>query len=138
MTGHLSVLAVSIENHCYGQVSKISDCTTIIKISTNTKDKRHKHRMRIRFFAPVTQLPQQPAEPLVQKLAKEVDEEMISKDDVTSSMYDEDESTSLDEDSFDMSNTSAEEKANLPEMSNDQADLLKRLLLSPLEPEYDF
>ena len=63
---------------------------------------------------------------------------MISKDDVTSSMYDEDDSTSLDEDSFDMSNTSAEEKANLPEMSNDQADLLKRLLLSPLEPEYDF
>ncbi len=82
--------------------------------------------MRIRFFTPVTQLPQQPeALPTLEVTpTKAADEEMIYKEccdlEDRSSLYEEDDSTSIDdEDDLSLDNISEEEKASLPEMSND-------------------
>ena len=86
------------------------------------------------------------APPAPGKLLKAELEEQIYKDcqeaegdDVTSSMYEEEDSTSIDEeDSQEEEKYSPEQKAALPELSNDQADTLAKLLLSPLEPDVDF
>ena len=92
--------------------------------------------MRIKFFTPVQQLPQ----PVVALPKQAADEESICKDAASStnssSCYSEEDSTSIEDNfSFEQLDTS---DIFLPEMSLDQADSLKRLLLSPLEPEIDF
>ena len=92
--------------------------------------------MRIRFFAPVQQLPQ----PVVLPVKKAADEESIRDEAMSescSSQYSEQDSTSI-EDSLSNIDQFAEDDSPLPEMSLDQAASLKRLLLSPLEPEIDF
>ena len=93
--------------------------------------------MRIRFFTPLQQLPQQPAVVLPKRTA---DEESIREDAASStnssSQYSEEDSTSIEDNlSFEQLD---ESETPLPEMSLDQAASLKRLLLSPLEPEIDF
>ena len=83
--------------------------------------------------------PEAPPAPI--KLFKAEPEEQIYKDDkeddVTSSMYEEEDSTSIDDEDS-QEEYSEEQKAALPELSNDQADSLAKLLLSPLEPDVDF
>ena len=84
--------------------------------------------MRIRFFTPIQQLPI--ATP------KHVDEESIEEASVSSSEMEdstagEDSNLSLDN----INDLMMFDDADMPEMDN---NTLKRLLLSPLEPDMDF
>ena len=80
--------------------------------------------MRIRFFAPV-QLP-------TEAPVKRVDEESINDESFLSSDYGADSTMSIEEDaSFEIFDS---DMSVLPEMNDGQANQLKRLLLSPLEP----
>ena len=68
-------------------------------------------------------------------MAEEVCDEKVSA--LSSSVYSEDDSTSLsDELSVEM--LAEDESTPLPEFDESQANILKRLLLSPLEPDMDF
>ena len=76
--------------------------------------------------------------------AKPVDEEVIEKESkealsATSSMLsdDEEDSTSLSNES-DLLFADEQDCASLPEFDSEQANVLKRLLLSPLEPDTEF
>ena len=90
--------------------------------------------MRLKFFAahqvPTTQVP-----PVV----KAAPEETIDKESeaASSSIYSEsnDDSTSLSNES---DFVIEDDGTPLPEFDADQANLLKRLLLSPLEPDMEF
>ena len=85
--------------------------------------------MRIRFFAPV-----QEAAPIV--TPKQIDEESMSE--TTSEAEDSTagEDSNLSMESIDL--IELDDGTLLPEMDIRQADHLKRLLLSPLEPDTDF
>ena len=83
--------------------------------------------MRIAFFTATTV-------PAVTMPAKKIDEESLDQDSVNSSAYSEEDSTSLEDASFEL----LDDGTPLPEMNEAQAHILKRLLLSPLEPDTDF
>ena len=91
--------------------------------------------MRLKFFV-AHQLPTTP----VPEVVKAAPEEVIAKESeaASSSMYSEsnDDSTSLSGDSADM--IVEDDGTPLPEFNSDQANILKRLLLSPLEPDMEF
>ena len=90
--------------------------------------------MRLKFFV-AHQLPTTP----VPEVVKAAPEEVIDKESeaASSSMYSEsnDDSTSLSG-SSDM--IVEDDGTPLPEFASDQANILKRLLLSPLEPDMEF
>ena len=91
--------------------------------------------MRIRFFVPTQQ-----ETPIVAAPAKHVNEESMEESsqqtssEAENSTAGEDSSLSLDS----ISLLELEDGIELPEMDERQADRLKRLLLSPLEPDSDF
>ena len=90
--------------------------------------------MRLKFFV-AHQVPTVPAPEVV----KAAPEEVIDKESMadSSSMYSEsnEDSTSLSsENDF----VIEDDGTPLPEFDSDQANLLKRLLLSPLEPDMEF
>mgnify|MGYP000324179388 CR=1 FL=1 len=88
--------------------------------------------MRIRFFTPVQQ---QLEAPIV--APKHVNEESMEEvSDATTSVAED--STAGEDSNLSMSSSMLEDDADLPEMDENQAGLLKRLLLSPLEPDMDF
>ena len=89
--------------------------------------------MRIRFFAAAPQLPVAPI-----KAVQEVEESIHDSASVTSSTYTptEDDSTSVED--LDFEELLLNDTTPLPEMNLDQADTIKRLLLSPLEPTEEF
>ena len=83
-------------------------------------------------------IPQAPSG--VAKFAKPDEEEAIEKASATSSMYEMDDSTSTDEKSSDAESQTedlpaSQEEKDLPELDLKMADSLRKLLLSPLEPE---
>ena len=91
--------------------------------------------MRIRFFVPTQQ-----ETPIVAATPKHVNEESMEESsqqtssEAENSTAGEDSSLSLDS----ISLLELEDGIELPEMDERQADRLKRLLLSPLEPDTDF
>ena len=91
--------------------------------------------MRIRFFAPIPQQTVVPVE--TPKHAEQ--EEQIALDDKQLSRQSQDnmasDSTSLEDNSLEIQQ---EESSDLPEFDDEQCDALKRLLLSPLEPDCYF
>ena len=92
--------------------------------------------MRIRFFVPTQQ-----ETPIVAAPAKHVNEESMEESSQYSSSEDAENSTAGEDSNLSLDNISLLELAEgteLPEMDERQADRLKRLLLSPLEPDTDF
>ena len=124
------LLTVEIDR---GFIIKFVYSATIPSI-VNT-NKSHRDKMRIRFFAPIPQQIVVPVE--TPKHAEE--EEQIALDDKQLSRQSQDnmasDSTSLEDNSLEIQQ---EESSDLPEFDDEQCDALKRLLLSPLEPDCYF
>ena len=124
------MLTVEIDR---GFIIKFVYSATIPSI-VDTK-KSHRDKMRIRFFAPIPQQIVVPVE--TPKHAEE--EEQIALDDKQLSRQSQDnmasDSTSLEDNSLEIQQ---EESSDLPEFDDEQCDALKRLLLSPLEPDCYF